>query len=277
MRKTIVAIAMLVSCVPAVHATTESQARQYIYGAFLTQAAHAIMHEQVAIGPELRHRLALPPGTTAPKVYEAVVALTDGKRLRVRKATEGEIADYGERTGFDPAQYPAFTVEAGELKLLVQYDLGADKIPFVGQLGLPDPTPRVVAKTEPEPELKKTPPATPLVWTGLFGYDSATLTDDALVELESSVVPKLRDPVSTITINGYADELGSTEYNQRLSEKRAEMVRAYLISKGLAAEKTQVRAHGPSAPVAQCHEHKTHKARVDCLAPNRRVVVEVRF
>ena len=259
---------------------TESQARQYIYSAFLTHASHAIMHEQVALGPELGPRLALPAGASAGKIYEALVAMTDGKALRVRKATADELSGYGERTGFDPA-HPAFTVEAGDLRLLVQYDLGANKVPFVGQLGLPDPEPKVVAKPEPEPapkpEHKETPAATRLVWTGLFGYDSALLSESSRGELDTNVVLKLGDPgaVDEITINGYADELGSAEYNHRLSEKRAEMVRMYLISKGIAPEKTQIRAHGPSAPVAQCGGHKTHKERVECLAPNRRVVVEV--
>src|SRR5580765_7903351 len=74
---------------------TAAQARAYIYGAFLTQAAPGILAESVRLGPELEQRLKLPAGADSGKVYEALVALTDGKRLDVRRATDGEVSGYG--------------------------------------------------------------------------------------------------------------------------------------------------------------------------------------
>src|SRR5258707_836764 len=65
---------------------TEAEARAFIFGAFLTQAAPAIMSSRVALGPELEQRLSLPSGADGRKVYEGLVALTDNKRIQVRKA-----------------------------------------------------------------------------------------------------------------------------------------------------------------------------------------------
>jgi len=137
---------------------TETEARSYIFGAFLTQAAPSIMGERVVLGPELEERLALPSGTDGRKVYEGLMRLTDNKRIQVRKASAEERAGYAPAKGL---KEPLYTVEAGDIKLLVQYDLAANTIPFVGQLGVavaekaPVPATSVMRGSEP-------PPAPPL-------------------------------------------------------------------------------------------------------------------
>src|SRR5712664_3047077 len=75
-------------------AATEAEARYYIQGAFLTQAAPGIISERVTLGHELRRQLALPPGADNVKIYAALVTLTDNKQLVARKATPEEIANY---------------------------------------------------------------------------------------------------------------------------------------------------------------------------------------
>jgi hypothetical protein len=138
---------------------TESEARAYIFGAFLTQAAPAIMSERVTLGPELEERISLPSGADGRKVYEALMGYTDNKKIVVRKATAEE------RAGYEPAKGlkdPFYTVEADDIRLLVQYDLAANTIPFVGQLGVEVtkaqvPATAVVRGTEPPP-----PAPTPL-------------------------------------------------------------------------------------------------------------------
>ena len=106
---------------------TAAQARSYIYGAFLTQAAPAILAENVKLGPELEERLKLSAGTDSGKVYEALVKLTDGKRLDVRRSTDDELTGYGSVPGLDPA-LPSYTLQAGDQRFLVQYDLKANKV-----------------------------------------------------------------------------------------------------------------------------------------------------
>ena len=143
-------------------AATEAEARSYIFGAFLTHAAAAIVSEQIAIGPELQRRLDLPPGADRRKVYDALMALTDNKPLRVRKATAEEVTNYSAQASRELKQ-PLYTLEAGaDIRLLIQYDLQANNIPFVGQLGVRAeiPQPRAAAVGKPAP-----PPPPPAVET----------------------------------------------------------------------------------------------------------------
>src|SRR5712671_1893291 len=99
---------------------TAAQARAYIYGAFLTQAAPGILADNVKIGPELEQRLKIAVGASSEMIYQSLVALTDGKPLDVRRSTEDEVAGYGSVPGLDPA-LPSYTLQAGDQRFLVQY------------------------------------------------------------------------------------------------------------------------------------------------------------
>ncbi len=79
---------------------------------------------------------------------------------------------------------------------------------------------------------------------------------------------------------GYTDRIGSDKSNQALSEKRANTVRNYLISKGAPADKVTAEGRGEASPVTgdTCKDGKGSKARaalIECLAPDRRVEVTV--
>ena len=140
----------------------------------------------------------------------------------------------------------------------------------------PPPPPAPVAKPEPKPEPKK-PAVVNLASTELFEFNKAVLTQDARAKLDNEVVAKLKDlkDIRYIIVNGHADRLGSPDYNQRLSEKRAEAVRAYLVSKGVDAGKVETLGFGKTLPVKACPNQKDRKGLIACLAENRRVVVEV--
>ena len=56
-------------------------------------------------------------------------------------------------------------------------------------------------------------------------------------------------PDYTISVNGHTDDVGSVEYNQKLSERRAQAVRDYLVKAGLSAEILSVTGHGKSLPL----------------------------
>jgi OOP family OmpA-OmpF porin len=141
---------------------------------------------------------------------------------------------------------------------------------------VPAPPPLQVTKPEPKPEPKK-PAIVNLASTELFEFNKAVLTKDARGKLDSEVVSKLGDlrDVRYIIINGHADRLGSSQYNQKLSEKRAEAVRAYIVSRGVGADKVETLGFGKTLPVKACPDQKERKGLIECLAPNRRVVVEV--
>lgn len=154
--------------------TTEAQARYYVYGAFLTHAVPEIMGDRVALGPELAQRLGLKPAADRLQVYDALMTYTDGKRLAVRKASAEELARYKPQAKRE-LKDPVFAVQAGEITLLVEYDMQANAIPFVGQLGVahqpavveqraapPAPAVAVVAP-KPAPPRKVAPPPPPPV------------------------------------------------------------------------------------------------------------------
>jgi hypothetical protein len=155
-----VAIALLAAAVvPLCHAqpqrpTTENQARYYVYGAFLTHAVPEIIGERIALGPELEQQLRLPSGADRRRIYDALMSYTDGKRLAVRKATPDELAKYPAKRAL---KAPVFAVQAGEIVLLVEYDMQANNIPYVGQLNVAYQAPRPSAP--PVVEQRAAPPA----------------------------------------------------------------------------------------------------------------------
>jgi OmpA-OmpF porin, OOP family len=149
--------------------------------------------------------------------------------------------------------------------------------PVAAPKPVPAPAPAPVAKPEVKPEPPKKPAVMNLASTELFEFNKAVLTAEARTKLDNEVVAKLRDlkDIRYIIVNGHADRLGSTQYNQKLSEKRADAVRAYLVSKGVDASKVETLGFGKTLPVKGCPDQKDRKGLIECLSPNRRVVVEV--
>jgi OOP family OmpA-OmpF porin len=74
----------------------------------------------------------------------------------------------------------------------------------------------------------------------------------------------IKNPNVKGEVHGHTDNVGSAEYNQNLSERRAESVKKYLVNKGIAAERMVVKGYGLTQPVAS---NDTKEGR----AKNRRV------
>jgi hypothetical protein len=154
-RYPVVAVALLVAFVatralaqqpPA--KTTEQQARSYVASAFMTGAAPVILSEKVVVSPALRQRLDLPPDADGAAVYKALMGVTTGKQVQVRRAAGDEVAQ--SEAPAPVSEQPIFTVEAGDTTLLVQYDLGHDNISFVGLPGAVATAAPVVAPLPPQ-------------------------------------------------------------------------------------------------------------------------------
>ena len=79
--------------------------------------------------------------------------------------------------------------------------------------------------------------------------------------------------VNRVVIIGYADRIGSDQYNQKLSERRAMAVKNYLVSKGISGSRLDAQGRGEANPVVVCND-KNRPALIKCLEPNRRVEVE---
>jgi OOP family OmpA-OmpF porin len=89
-----------------------------------------------------------------------------------------------------------------------------------------------------------------------------------------TLATSLRGTRDGVRISGHTDRLGSTAFNQRLSLARASTVRDYLVQAGVPAAGIQVQGKGESEPKVQC-EQKERAELIACLAPNRRVEIEV--
>lgn len=83
-----------------------------------------------------------------------------------------------------------------------------------------------------------------------FESDSATLLASSLAVLDR-VAALLKDwPDVRVEVAGYTDSTNTETYNQRLSERRAEAVRSYLMSVGVAADRLTAMGYGESSPIA---------------------------
>ena len=101
-----------------------------------------------------------------------------------------------------------------------------------------------------------------------FDFDKSTLKAEGKAKLDELADKLGQVNVETIVATGHTDSVGADAYNQALSVRRANAVKAYLVSKGVAAERVLVEGKGEAQPVAS---NATKAGR----AQNRRVGVEV--
>src|SRR5204863_1249390 len=144
----------------------------------------------------------------------------------------------------------------------------------------PAPAPRATPAPAPAPA-----PMAPgvqkitLASKALFDFDKAVLKPEGKAAIDSEIISKLAgvQRLELVLVTGHTDRIGTQQYNQRLSERRADAVRDYLVSKGVPRDKIETLGMGKTQPVPGVVCTMTNfKALVACLAPNRRVEVEVK-
>lgn len=102
----------------------------------------------------------------------------------------------------------------------------------------------------------------------LFAFDSAELTPEAQNQLQGLLAKLQGADVQRIKVVGHTDSQGADEYNQKLSERRASSVVAFLLNQGLAPDKLTSQGKGESEPVAD-------NATEEGQAQNRRVELHI--
>ncbi len=110
----------------------------------------------------------------------------------------------------------------------------------------------------------------------LFEFDSTELDAEGrrtISDIGGMIMD--RSGPSTIHVVGYTDHLGSREYNQNLSEERASTVKSQLVVSGVPDSWVSTEGNGQDNPVVLCPGEAVTPTLISCLAPNRRVRVEV--
>lgn len=114
---------------------------------------------------------------------------------------------------------------------------------------------------------------------GLFDFGKSVLTAKGKASLNEFAAKLKGRKIEKITVMGHTDRFGTAEFNQKLSQKRADAVKAYLASKGVDKSKVVAQGKGSTQPKTaanQCEGKKSAKV-IACLAPDRRVEIEASF
>jgi OmpA-OmpF porin, OOP family len=174
--------------------------------------------------------------------------------------------------------------------------LGAVSLILAACASTPEPAPAPAPAPAPKQSLPVTPPAAPAAAAPAptppkrcdagvtfqkdetFAFDRYVLTPAATTRLDQDVLGKLRTcaSIEAVVVEGHADRIGSQQYNQKLSERRADSVKAYLVAKGVDRDKIETIGMGKTVPAAFCPDNKDRKALIACLAPSRRAIISLK-
>ena len=151
-----------------------------------------------------------------------------------------------------------------------------DKDLLPKQVCEPPPPPAPAAAPPPPPVAKPAPPPPPKPVTEkvtfaadvFFDFDKSVLKPEGKAKLDDLVGKLKGTALEVIIAIGHTDSIGSKEYNQKLSVRRAEAVKAHLVSKGIEPNRIYTEGKGLTQPIA---DNRTSAGR----AKNRRVEIEV--
>ena len=152
----------------------------------------------------------------------------------------------------------------------------ADLLPPKPPAPPPPPPPPKPAAPPPPPPPKPAPPPPPkpvaqkvtLAADVLFDFDKSVVKPEGRTKLDDLVAKSKGIALEVIIAIGHTDSIGSDAYNQKLSVRRAEAIKSYLVSKGVEANRIYTEGKGEKQPIAS---NKTKDGR----AKNRRVEIEV--
>lgn len=111
----------------------------------------------------------------------------------------------------------------------------------------------------------------------LFDFDKAEVKPAGKAGLDKLTSEINGVNYESVVVTGHTDRVGSTRYNQNLSERRANAVKAYLVSKDVPNNRIRSAGMGETQPVTKGNDCRgpISKTLIACLQPDRRVEVEV--
>jgi OmpA-OmpF porin, OOP family len=133
---------------------------------------------------------------------------------------------------------------------------------------VPAPPPAAVVPPAPVPPPAVAASKVTFAADAFFDFDKSVLKPEGRAKLDDLVSKIKGVNLEVIIAVGHTDSIGSDAYNQRLSVRRAEAVKAYLVSKGIERNRVYTEGKGEKQPVA---DNRTKEGR----AKNRRVEIEV--
>jgi OOP family OmpA-OmpF porin len=214
---------------------------------------------------------AVPNANPSERKFNPKVGLGMEYKFTEALAVRGEV----ERYRVNDAVRNRGDVDFYSVSLVYKLGKPASK-PYVAPERAPDPAPApIVQNTAPTPPPVQPAPApvpvsekVSFAAEALFDFDKSVLKPQGQTALDDLLV-KLQGMNTEVMVTvGHTDSVGSDTYNQKLSVRRAEAVKAYLVSKGIDPTRVYTEGKGEAQPVA---DNKTAEGR----AKNRRVTVEV--
>lgn len=133
----------------------------------------------------------------------------------------------------------------------------------------PQPKPTPPPPPPPAPAPKPTTERTIILDNVLFDFDKTAVKPDGAKILDRLIVFLKENADRRVDLEGHTDSVGSDQYNQNLSERRAASVKDYLTKRGIASSRITTKGFGETKPIA---DNKTADGR----AKNRRVEIKVR-
>lgn len=152
---------------------------------------------------------------------------------------------------------------------LIGYALASDEVEP------PPPPPPPPAPAAPEtPPAPVAPREKRIILRGVnFDYDKSNIKSEFAPVLDEAAQTLKGNPDINVRISGHTDSIGSDEYNQRLSERRAQAVKQYLVSKGIASSRLSTEGRGEREPIAQ--NTKNGRDNPEGRAMNRRAELAI--
>ena len=181
-------------------------------------------------------------------------------------------------------------IDLASLGLVYRFGSNRPTPAYIARASAPEPVTPAQRPVAPEPVVAA-PAAQPAVVVppqprrvsfsadALFDFDKSAIKPEGKQALDKFAAELRGSKFDVISVTGHTDRIGSDAYNVKLSTRRADVVKNYLVEPaGLPAAKITATGAGESNPVTKpgdCKGTKKTKALIACLQPDRRVDVEV--